>query len=89
LGFNTLLGGLTDDGNFRLMGYYRTFWSASDCDLSFINKAILRSTAFPCGESASCCLDLDLPILQRFWLLNFKKQFNNSITPINGNTRAK
>jgi len=31
-GFNALLGGLTDVGNFRLMGFYGTFWSASGYD---------------------------------------------------------
>jgi uncharacterized protein (TIGR02145 family) len=31
-GFNALLGGLTDVGNFRLLGSYGTFWSASGYD---------------------------------------------------------
>jgi uncharacterized protein (TIGR02145 family) len=31
-GFNALLGGLSSPGNYRLMGFYGTFWSSSDYD---------------------------------------------------------
>jgi uncharacterized protein (TIGR02145 family) len=43
-GFNALLGGLTDIGNFRLLGTYGTFWTSSAFDPTHAWAVYLTST---------------------------------------------
>jgi uncharacterized protein (TIGR02145 family) len=62
-GFNALLGGFSDIGSYRLMGYYGAYWTASDFDKehgwyffitskdNFITKTYFRKTY---GFSVRC-----------------------------------